>query len=59
MQSDSLQLAGGERPALVPDRVRDSEPTEIVTNPARADRDIVVGELRAVRSLRREVCDGA
>ena len=45
MHAHALPLAGAERPALVPDRVRDAEPAEVVDEPGAAQRaHVVVGE---------------
>ena len=39
MQADPLELGRGERASLVPDRVRDAEPPEVVDEPGPANRD--------------------
>ena len=53
MQAHALPLAGAERAALVPDRVRDPETAEVVHEPGAAQRRRLVGQARADAPLRR------
>ena len=54
VQPHALPLAGAERPALVPDRVRDPEPAEVVHEPGAAQRPhLGLGQARAARRPRR------
>ena len=60
MHAHPLPLARSERPALVPDRVRDAEPAEVVHEagaPERDDLGIAQPELRP--GLGGELRDGA
>ena len=55
-----LPLAGAERPALVPDRVRDTEPPEVVHQPGPPQRSVIVVGSRPSCAARRcrELGDG-
>ena len=55
VEADALPLAGSERAGLVPDRVRDAEPPEVVDEPGAAQRAHLAvreAELYAGRRLR-------
>ena len=49
---------GAERPALVPDRVRDAEPAEVVHEPGAAHRRLELGQPVLDGRARRELGDG-
>ena len=56
MQAHALPLAGAERALLVPDRIRDAEPAEVVDEP-RAPQHLRVRQAQPRARLRDEVGD--
>ena len=60
MQPDPLPFAGAERPALVPDRVRDAQAAEVVHQPRPAEvTHLRLRQPEPSARLRRQVRDGA
>ena len=60
MQAHALPLAGPSGPRLVPDRVRDAEPPEVVDQPGAAQRARLASASPSARAGRRgELRDGA
>ncbi len=60
VEPDALPLAGAERAGLVPDRVRDAEPAEVVDEPRATKRaDLAAGKAELEAGLGGQIGDRA